>query len=71
MSDPTLTADAETTARPKTFKARVSIRANEIDFMALRGELAAGSGGNCTDCSFVSPLPASPRRPRERVRTKR
>lgn len=71
MSDPHPNQSSETALEPKTFKARVSIRANDLDFMALRGELAAGSGGNCTDCSAISPMPPTQRQPRDRVRTKR
>lgn len=71
MSESQASTTLEETVEPKTFKSRISIRANDLDFMSLRGELAAGSGGNCTDCSAISPLPTSPRRPREHVRTKR
>lgn len=71
MTDPHPNPTSDATPEPRTFQARVSIRANDLDFMALRGELAAGSSGNCSDCSAISPLPPSPRRPRKRISTKR
>ena len=48
----------------KAFDWNMKIAAHEVDFMDRSDELSAGS--NCSDCSAISQLPASPRVPRHR-----
>lgn len=50
--------------RPSGFTWKVTIRADDLDFMRRDDAFAAST--DCTNCSAASPLPTPPRKPRHR-----